>query len=130
MSEKMTAKEFQAMHGKGNNPQKNYQALGRLKSGVMNKMEKKYSQHLDALKYSGEILEWYWDKLNLRLADGCFYKPDFMVLKSDNSLEIHETKGFWTDDALVKIKVAADIFPFRFIAIQLKNGEWEVKEFK
>jgi hypothetical protein len=41
-----------------------------------------------------------------------------MVLKSDGALECHEVKGHWTDDALVKIRVAAEQFPFRFIAVR------------
>lgn len=33
-------------------------------------------------------------------------------------MECHEVKGFWTDDAKVKIKVAAEQYPFRFIAFK------------
>jgi hypothetical protein len=46
---------------------------------------------------------------------------------------MHEVKGFWTDDARVKIKVAADLYPFRFIAAQAlpkkQGGGWKIEEF-
>ena len=89
---------------------KNIQALGRMKSGKMNNTEKAYAQHLEIQKREGEINYYSFDGINLRLADNTFYKPDFLVMRADGQLEIHEVKGFWTDDALVKIKVAADKF--------------------
>lgn len=52
---------------------------------------------------------------------------------SDGIIEIDEVKGFWTDEARVKIKVAADKYSFRFLAIKQKSkktgGGWEVEEF-
>jgi hypothetical protein len=107
----------------------NFQALGRLKQGEMNKTEALYAKHLELLKLSGEVLWYEFDCMNLRLADKCFYKTDFTVMTKNNELQIHEVKGFWQDDALVKIKVAADKFPFRFIAIQYKSKKWEEREF-
>ena len=44
-------------------------------------------------------------------------------------VEIHEVKGFWMDDARVKIKVASEMFPFRFVAVTRKAGRWEAEEF-
>jgi len=107
-----------------------YQALGRLKSGQMNQTEKRYSERLELLKRAGEILWYEFEPANLRLADKCFYMIDFMVLTKDNSLEVHEVKGgFVTDDSLVKIKTAAEKFPFKFIMYQFKNKEWITREF-
>ena len=48
---------------------------------------------------------------------------------ASGQIEVHEVKGFWTDDALVKIKVAAAKFPFRFIAKQYVKKEWITREF-
>jgi hypothetical protein len=42
---------------------------------------------------------------------------------------MHEVKGFWQDDARVKIKVAASIYPFKFIAVKKAKGGWEREEF-
>jgi hypothetical protein len=49
-------------------------------------------------------------------------------MSADGSLQAHEVKGFWTDDARVKIKVAAEMYPIQFIAIKKEKGEWQ-KEF-
>jgi len=112
---------------------KNIQALGSMKSGKMNNTEKAYAQHLEIQKREGEINYYSFDGIHLRLADNTFYKPDFLVMRADGQLEIHEVKGFWTDDALVKIKVAADKFPFKFIAVMKQTkkngGGWDIREF-
>lgn len=109
------------------------QALGRLKTGKMNKTESEYCQLLELRKRAGEV-EWYrFEGVKLRLADNTFYTPDFAVMLSTGEMEMHEVKGFWTDDARVKIKVAAEQYPFRFIAVKPKTkkagGGWEVEEF-
>lgn len=108
-------------------------ALGRLKTGAMNKTEASYGQRLELLKASGEVLWYAFEGVKLRLADNTFYTPDYAVMRSNGELEVHEVKGFWSDDARVKIKVAAALFPFRFIAIKAlpkkAGGGWSVEEF-
>lgn len=104
-------------------------ALGRLRSGEMNKTEKRYADHLEALKTSGDVLWWSFEPMNLRLGAKCFYAVDFLVLLKNGQIEAHEVKGYWTDDALVKIKVAAEKFPFRFVAARWVKKEWEYREF-
>jgi hypothetical protein len=48
-------------------------------------------------------------------------------------MQAHEVKGFWVDDARVKIKVAADMYPVEFIAIKKQakkdGGGWAVEAF-
>lgn len=109
------------------------QALGRIKTGSMNKSEAAYASDLDARKVSGDVMWWAFEAIKIRLADNTFYTPDFMVMRSDSTLECHEVKGFWQDDARVKIKVAAALFPAKFIAIraeaQKRGGGWIVEEF-
>ena len=103
--------------------------------GQMNKLEAKYAEHLEINKTFGNILWWSFEPIKLRLADRTFYSPDFLVMSSDERMEVHEVKGTsrgkpWAeDDAMVKIKVAASIFPFKFLMIwKLKDG-WQQKEF-
>ena len=52
---------------------------------------------------------------------------------SSGELQAHESKGHWEDDARVKIKVAAEKFPFQFIAITKRakkhGGGWEIETF-
>ena len=112
---------------------KNFLAQGRLKTGAMNKTERAYADHLEIAKKAGVILWYRFEGLKLRLADNTFYTPDFAVLARDGVLECHEVKGFWKDDARVKIKVAAEMYPFRFKAVRpfAKNrgGGYDVEHF-
>lgn len=93
-------------------------ALGRLKPGAMNKTEAEYAQILELRKATGEVAWYAFEGVKLRLADKTFYTPDFAVMLSTGLLEMHEVKGHWMDDARVKIKVAAEQFPFRFLAVK------------
>lgn len=97
-------------------------AKGRHKPGAMNSLEKWYANHLDNLKHAGNIKEYWFESVKFKLADKTFYTPDFMVMMANNELEIHECKGFMLDDANVKIKVAANIFPFKFRLIKKVKG--------
>ena len=108
-------------------------ALGRLKTGEMNKTEKAYAAYLEQRRIAGEV-EWYkFEGIKLRLADNTFYTPDFPVMLAGGPLEMHEVKGHWQDDARVKIKVAADLYPFKFVAVQALpkklGGGWKSEEF-
>lgn len=108
-------------------------ALGRLKTGAMNKTEAAYGKELELRKAAGEVLWYKFEGLKLRLADNTFYTPDFAVMLHDNTMELHEVKGFWQDDARAKIKIAADLYPFRFIAVKVRakkdGGGFSVEEF-
>lgn len=104
---------------------KAYRALGRLKTGQMNNTEAEYGRHLEILKAAGDVLWYKFEGMKFRLADNTFYTPDFAVMLKDGSLQAHEVKGFWEDDAKVKIKVASDMYPIEFIAVKKrakKNG--------
>lgn len=95
----------------------------------MNKTEAAYAARLEAMKAAGEISDYRFECVKLRLADKTFYTPDFMVLRPDGAFEMHEVKGFWEDDARVKIKVAAESFPFKFVAVRRQKGAWTFEEF-
>jgi hypothetical protein len=97
-------------------------ALGRLKPGEMNKTEALYAVHLDVQKVAGEVLWWKFEGIKLRLADNTFLTVDFAVLPADGILSMDEIKGHWMDDARVKMKVAASLYPFRFRALKPKKG--------
>ena len=111
----------------------NILALGRLKSGAMNKTEAAYAQYLEAQKQVGEI-QWYgFEAWKFKLADNTFYTPDFMVLPKSGLIEAHEVKGYWIGDARCKIKIAAAQHPVKFIAVKARakkhGGGWEVEAF-
>lgn len=104
-------------------------ALGRLKTGQMNKTEEAYAQHLEMEKSAGKILWYKFEGLKFRLADNTFYTPDFAVMSADGQLEAHEVKGFMMDDANVKIKVAASMYPIKFILVIKKGKQWDFKTY-
>lgn len=109
------------------------QALGRLKAGTMNKTEAAYAATLDQRRVAGEVAWYKFEGIKFRLAENTSYTPDFAVMLADGTLEMHEVKGFWTDDGRAKIKIAADLYPMRFIAIKAKpkkdGGGWAIEEF-
>lgn len=98
--------------------QQRLQALGRLPAGMMNRTEAAYAKLLDDRKIAGDVLWWKFEGVKLRLADGCFLTMDFAVLRQDRVLELVDVKGgaaVFSDDAKVKVKVAAATYPFRFV---------------
>jgi len=109
-----------------------------VKRREMNGLELEYANHLDLLKLLGVVVDWQFEPLRFRLAEGAWYKPDFGVLYRGEDggadwIEMHETKGLWREAARVRIKVAADRHPwFRFKAIQWDQagGVWKVEEFR
>lgn len=108
-------------------------ALGRLKTGERNKSEAAYEVHLEARRVAGEIAWFKFEGVKLRLADNTFYTPDYAVMLSSGEMEMHEVKGYWEDDARVKIKVASEMYPFRFVAVQPRakkyGGGWTTEVF-
>jgi len=99
------------------------------KAGEMNKTEAAYAAHLETLKNVGQVSDYRFESIKLKLADKTFYTPDFGVLFPNGNFEFHEVKGFWEEDARVKIKVAAAQFPFKFIAVKKNQGGWKREEF-
>lgn len=106
-------------------------ALGRLKTGAMNKTEAAYAQHLELLKHAGEVAWYRFEGIKLRLADNTFLTPDFAVMLADGHLQAHEVKGFWRDDAKAKTKIAAEMYPIEFLIVTARpkkdGGGWKIE---
>lgn len=108
-------------------------AKGRMKSGQMNRTEKAYAAFLEGEKHAGRITAYWFEALKLKIAGGaCFYTPDFMVMRSDGVIELHEVKGslrIFQEDAKVKAKVCADMYPFPVKVVwprkKKDGGGWE-----
>lgn len=89
----------------------------------MNKWEQQYLQHL--LSLPGVVSASY-EPLTLRLADRTGYTPDFLVVMADGSVQFHEVKGYSRDDAIVKFKVAAELYKNVFVMVRKGGaGSWE-----
>ena len=98
-----------------------------------NQTEKRYEQDFLWPAYQrGEIWDYRFEPLKLRLADNTFYTPDFLVVKV-TGLEIHEIKGSYErEDARVKWKTAAELFPwFQFVVARWlgKKKGWKVEKY-
>jgi len=99
----------------------------------MNGLEARYAGHLEAKRRVGSIVFWKYEAVKLRLADGAFYTPDFFLMLADGRVGFHETKGFWRDDAKIKIKVAAELYPWLFfVGVQWnsKAKDWRFEPFR
>jgi hypothetical protein len=113
-----------------------FRALGRLEPGRRNKTEAAFERFLEGERQVGNVLWYAFEAVKLRLADDCFLTLDFMVLRADSLVELVDVKGsrgMFQDDARVKIKVAAALYPFRFVAAYPRpkkdGGGWEIEEF-
>jgi hypothetical protein len=94
----------------------------------MNGLEQRFAVFLQERKLAGEIEEWRFEAVKFRIGEKCFYTADFMVVESEQ-ITFYETKGFWEDDARVKIKAVAALFPwFRFVGVKFERGEWKLEE--
>lgn len=108
-------------------------------AGEMNKTEGAYAAHLEARKRCGEILWFGFECWTFKLAKDTRYTPDFVVQLADGVLELHEVKGrkrgdgkyFAEDDAKVKVKVAAAVFPMFAVKVCWPDGAggWNTEDF-
>lgn len=86
----------------------------------LNKTEAAFLNHLNAGKHLFVLTQ----AITLKLGDDCRYTPDFVTI-DPTVITAWEVKGFWRDDARVKIKCAARMFPWiRFVAVQLSKTNW------
>lgn len=112
-------------------------AIKRRVPGQMSSLEKAYAEHLETRIISGEIERYDFEPEKFRLADKTFYTPDFRLVYPDQRIEFHEVKGSWSapnqDMSRVKIKVAAEMHPYQFVAITRESkkngGRWIREEF-
>ena len=111
------------------------QALGRMKTGEMNKTEARFAQFLELERHIGRVQWWKFEGIKLMLAKNTSITVDFAVLPDTGILTMIDVKGakaLFTDDARAKMKVAADMYPFVFkVAYPQPKGEgggWTIEE--
>lgn len=124
LSQSLTAAEYRALMHQGPHGE-TLPARAALISRYagMNRLEQSYAAALDE---QSQIQIWWYESLKFKLADRTFYTPDFLVQTTEGFLELHEVKGFWRDDARVKWKTCAALYPqFRWIAVQRIKGQWQ-----
>lgn len=105
----------------------------------MNKTEVLYAHRLNMLRAAGEIVTWVFEpQPPFQLAYRCTYTPDFLIVRLHGMSEVHEVKGgLIRDDAIVKLKVAANMFrDIPFFLCQYKRDRktklmtWTIKRVK
>lgn len=96
----------------------------------MNGVERRYAALLDARLSAGEIVWWKYEGMSFRLAElKCHFHPDFSMMLADGTIEIHETKGAYIrEDAWLKLKIAASMYPFVFRKCVWDKGQWTITE--
>jgi hypothetical protein len=89
----------------------------------MNETERQFAGHLERLRLAGLVLWYAFEPIRVRLADRSevWYKPDFGAVMADWRFVLFEVKGRWREAARVRIKIAASLSPFPFIAVR-KGG--------
>jgi hypothetical protein len=92
-------------------------------NGGMNGWEKAFADMLEMQRVTGYVKWWKYEGIKLRLADGAWFKVDFFVMYADGTTEAVEVKGHMREAARVRLRVAADLYPWKFsIARKTKDG--------
>ena len=85
----------------------------------MNRTEEAYAAFLELRKRAGEVAWYRFEGIKLRLADKTFLTMDFAVMLASGEIELHDCKGGPVmEDAMVKLKVAAEAYPFAFFIVR------------
>ena len=108
----------------------------RQSAGGLNKLEQAFLGHLPADSIHSTVLT---QAITLKIANGCRYTPDFVLTGGAPNdpltppcwwgtlLRAYEVKGFMRDDAAVKLKVAASLYPWiAFHLVTRKKGVWQI----
>jgi hypothetical protein len=86
--------------------------------------EKEYAAELAA---SSGVGLWKYEPMRFRLADGAWYKPDFMWIDYSGKIHFDEIKGFERPAAILRWKVAAELYPmFKWRMLTKRDGAWIV----
>jgi hypothetical protein len=95
-------------------------------AGQQSAHEVAFEGHLRA-RLGKDVLWFKYESVKVKLADGTWYTADFVALHDDHVLVCYEVKPgrmvngelgtIITDGAAVKLKVAAEHFPLRFVLV-------------
>lgn len=92
----------------------------------MNKSEAQFAQKLEFQKVAGDIVWWGFEPIRIRLANGTFYRPDFVTVDKNGRTAIYEVKGYMREAARVRLKVAVEKLPYPFFLVRKHKGELRV----
>lgn len=120
-------------------------AQGRIRQPKgQNKTEAAYDAHLATEQRIGAVLWYRFECIKLRIGENCHVTIDFFVMGEDGVLEAHDTKGckkmkrisgeiygkpYIEEDARIKLRAIAEMYPFRVKAVYFYEGIWQCEEF-
>jgi len=97
----------------------------------MNRLERGFRDAVLAPALArGQLLAYWREPLRFRLGGRCSFCPDFAAIEPDGRLVLIELKGGWfRDDAKVKTKVAAALYPHFGWLLVFREGRrgWSVR---
>lgn len=110
------------------------------KAATMNREEAAFAAHLAA---DPGVAWWAFEPMKLSLAANTSYTPDFIAIREVGAIHAYDVKALWKgkapaddrvgwqEDARVKIKCAAEAFPWiHFFGVHRdRNGVWQIEEF-
>lgn len=95
------------------------------------KTERAYFSYLSALKFGGEIVDFWFHPMTLALPGDVSHKPDFLVMvKHGERLQIHEVKGWSKNlrDGMTRFKIASAVYYcWDWMLVKQIKGRWEFK---
>lgn len=112
--------------------------------GDMSQAEIRYLEGVILPAIASGALAWYgYETQTLRLGEKTTYTPDFSTVDAEGFIRMIEVKGrkskrtidkatglevikdsaYWPEDSRVKIKVAARMFPYEFVAVSERHKE-------
>lgn len=109
----------------------------RREAGEMNNTESAYAAILELRKLAGDILDYGYERVTLKLGPNLRLTCDFDVHLPDGEMQLHEVKSnrkgkpHIEDDAWVKLKVLVDLFNVRTFVVwptDKTKERWHSKE--
>lgn len=115
MTREMTAAEYQRLAGKRHRGRARTRPR---RAGEMTQIERDWEAQLELRRAAGLLVRIDYEPERLRLAKDTTYQPDFRVVMADGEVVFFEVKGphAW-EDAIVKLRVAAELHPYRFVMV-------------
>lgn len=83
-----------------------------------NKLEARFGAWLEEQTKAGNILWWDYESMRFNLGPKAWYTPDFVALWKDGHVHIYETKGYARRAEIVRLKVAAGKYPFKWFLVE------------
>ncbi|MBR8344678.1 hypothetical protein [Burkholderia ambifaria] len=104
-------------------------SLGRVRTRKVDAAIEAYGALLATMRSIGRVLWFRANPIKLRLADETYYCPNFAVMVASGHLEMHHVIDAANNEPLTTVKIAAEQFPFRFVAVHRDDScGWKFEE--